>query len=133
MRLWHESLLPLLPRAQLLGQHRECCALRGGSWGRKHAVVDYVFVHPREYLTVYHRRVMAEMESRGYQVNPLWMQPGYRGQVCHPYEADGELLSQLEGRRPVYPEHDSQYLQECVDNLAAKGIQCMVEERRDGI
>lgn len=133
MRLWHESLFPLLPRAQLLGQHRECCALRGGSWGRKHAVVDYVFAHPREYLTVYHRRVMAEMKSRGYQVNPLWMQPGYRGQVCQPYEADGELLSQLERRRPVYPEHDPQYLQECVDNLAAKGIQCMVEERRDGI
>lgn len=29
MRLWHEELIPLLPRKQLLGQHRECCALRG--------------------------------------------------------------------------------------------------------
>ena len=29
MRLWHQDLLPLLPRAQLLGQHRECAALRG--------------------------------------------------------------------------------------------------------
>lgn len=24
MRLWHESLIPYLPRQQLLGQHREC-------------------------------------------------------------------------------------------------------------
>ena len=45
MRLWHESLIPKLPRQQLLGQHRECCALRGGGWGKKHATVNYVFDH----------------------------------------------------------------------------------------
>lgn len=33
MRLWHEVLIPKLPRQQLLGQHRECCALRGKGWG----------------------------------------------------------------------------------------------------
>ena len=32
MRLWHQSLIPHLPRQQLLGQHRECCALRGAGW-----------------------------------------------------------------------------------------------------
>lgn len=32
MRLWHEKIIPLLPRNQLLGQHRECCALRGNGW-----------------------------------------------------------------------------------------------------
>ena len=67
MRLWHEALLPLLPREQLLGQHRECCALRGLSWGKRHAIVDYVFEHPREYLVAYHERVMDEMERRGYR------------------------------------------------------------------
>lgn len=45
MRLWHEELIPLLPRQQLLGQHRECCAMRGNGWGKKHRVVDYVFKH----------------------------------------------------------------------------------------
>lgn len=29
MRLWHEKLIPFLPRQQLLGQHREAAALRG--------------------------------------------------------------------------------------------------------
>ena len=43
MRLWHEDLIGKLPRSQLLGQHRECCALRGNGWGKKHATVDYVF------------------------------------------------------------------------------------------
>lgn len=27
-------MIPLLPRQQLLGQHRECAALRGSGWGR---------------------------------------------------------------------------------------------------
>lgn len=35
MRLWHEALISQLPRPQLLGQHRECCALRGNGWGKK--------------------------------------------------------------------------------------------------
>ena len=32
MRLWHQSLISKLPSKQLLGQHRECCALRGNGW-----------------------------------------------------------------------------------------------------
>ena len=47
MRLWHQALIPHLPRQQLLGQHRECCALRGLGWGKPHATVNYVFDHPR--------------------------------------------------------------------------------------
>ncbi len=35
MRLWHEALIPALPRQQLLGQHREAAALRGLGWGKK--------------------------------------------------------------------------------------------------
>ena len=43
MRLWHEQIIHLLPKNQLLGQHRECCALRGNGWNKKHKTVDYVF------------------------------------------------------------------------------------------
>ena len=72
MRLWHQALIPHLPRAQLLGQHRECCALRGLGWGKKHATVNYVFEHPISMLEDYHQKVMDEMERRGYEVNYLW-------------------------------------------------------------
>lgn len=71
MRLWHQSLIPLLPRQQLLGQHRECCALRGKGWGRKHATVDYVFTYRPDYLVVYHHLVMDEMERRGYKPDKI--------------------------------------------------------------
>ena len=43
MRLWHQDMINKLPRQQLLGQHRDCCALRGNGWGRQYATVNYVF------------------------------------------------------------------------------------------
>ena len=122
MRRWHEALLPLLPRAQLLGQHRECCALRGLSWGKRHAVVDYVFTHEREYLILYHERVMDEMERRGYRVDPHWRDAAYRGKRCAAYAASDPLLRALDARVPVYAEHDGAYLEACVENLRGKGV-----------
>ena len=67
MRLWHEALISQLPRPQLLGQHRECCALRGNGWGRKHATVDYVFTHSPYRLYAYHDLIMEEMVKRGFK------------------------------------------------------------------
>ena len=72
MRLWHEKLIILLPRNQLLGQHRECCALRGKGWGKKHSTVDYVFTYSPYLLYKYHQLVMNEMQSRGYNVASDW-------------------------------------------------------------
>ena len=122
MRLWHEALLPLLPRQQLLGQHRECCALRGLSWGKRHAVVDYVFTHPPEALAVYHARVMEEMRRRGYHAEPCWIDPPYRGKRAEPLTCNQQLLCLYEQRVPVYDEHDDRYYRECLDNLKGKGI-----------
>ena len=72
MRLWHEKLIHLLPKNQLLGQHRECCALRGNGWKKKHKTVDYVFLYSPYYLFIYHSLVMDEMEKRGYKVSAEW-------------------------------------------------------------
>ena len=86
MRLWHEALISQLPRPQLLGQHRECCALRGNGWGRKHATVDYVFTHSPYRLYAYHDLIMEEMAGRGYNVSPEWLDKNYRGKTCPPYQ-----------------------------------------------
>lgn len=124
MRLWHESLLPLLPRQQLLGQHRECAALRGLAWGRKHATVDYVFRHSPARLAAYHLRVIAEMQRRGYRVGDRWLDPLYRGQRCPSRgpECAVECAQLLQSAAPIYPEHDRDYLQACLNNLERKGI-----------
>lgn len=119
MRLWHEDLIKKLPRGQLLGQHRECCALRGKGWNRKHATVDYVFTHPYYKLYQYHSLIMEEMERRGYQPDAAWKEADYRGRSC-------EALANIEAlplTKPIYEEHDEAYLQTCIDNLKKKGIE----------
>lgn len=125
MRLWHQTLIPHLPRAQLLGQHRECAALRGAGWGRPHATVDYVFRHPPYLLYRYHLLVMAEMRARGYRPAEVWNDPAYRGRNLPPYETVETVET---AAAPLYPEHDAAYLRECLDNLAAKGIRIVLEQ-----
>lgn len=130
MRLWHESLIQQLPDNQLRGQHRECCALRGKGWGRPHSTVNYVFDHPRSWLWAYHVKVMKEMANRGFNVDPLWNDPYYRGKHCYRDAVvdDWETAySKLLVLNRVYPEHDNEYLQKCLDNLAKKGIQLEME------
>lgn len=118
MRLWHQTLIPHLPRQQLLGQHRECAALRGNGWGRAHATVNYVFTHSPYLLYAYHRLIMEEMRRRGYRPDPAWDEASHRGKNLAPYRD----LPAVAVTNPIYPEHDAAYLRECLDNLAGKGI-----------
>ncbi|BDD41231.1 hypothetical protein GUT184_14950 [Streptococcus ruminantium] len=118
MRLWHEELINKLPRQQLLGQHRECAALRGAGWGRLHATVNYVFEYSPYKLYQYHCLILAEMEHRGYKPDEKWKNPLYRGKVVSEYEK----LSEEVITHPIYPEHNEEYLEECLDNLKAKNI-----------
>ena len=127
MRLWHEKLIPYLPRQQLLGQHRECCALRGNGWGKPHSVVNYVFKYNRVKLALYHIEVMHEMERRGYNVDQRWYDLEYRGACCpaDSMEDCALWLSECDldiPFRPVYAEHNTEYLIECMENLMFKGI-----------
>jgi len=123
MRLWHQKLIPKLPRQQLLGQHRECAALRGLGWGKKHSTVDYVFKYPVEWLVAYHNVVMMEMDDRGYKVDTSWFRSSYRGKTCdNSWVIDYDILCDATELDIIYPEHDDAYYKECVENLRGKGI-----------
>lgn len=119
MRLWHEQLIPSLPRQQLLGQHRECCALRGNGWNKNHATVNYVFKYSPYKLFQYHELIMQQMQRRGYHPAEIWYNPLYRGLKCQSYDS----LELVPLTQPIYPEHEMDYLQECLENLRAKGIE----------
>ena len=126
MRLWHQELLTKLPRQQLLGQHRECCALRGKGWGKKHSVVNYVFNYNPAYLVAYHQLVMNEMIRRGYNPNAVWKDYQWRGDVLG--REDGwahydTIVDLISSGNIIYPEHNDKYMRECVDNLRLKGIE----------
>ena len=118
MRLWHEQIIHLLPKNQLLGQHRECCALRGNGWNKKHKTVDYVFTYSPYKLFIYHSKIMDEMEKRGYRVSAEWRDKNYRGQKAESYSN----LEETNISSPIYKEHNDEYLLECIENLAGKGI-----------
>jgi len=122
MRLWHEFLISNLPRQQLLGQHRECCALRGNGWGKKHKTVNYVFDYNPHKLFLYHCMIMEEMEIRGYKPNNIWKNRYYRGKKCLPWEKQDILEINYQNLKCVYKEHDMNYLKECLQNLENKGI-----------
>ena len=108
MRLWHEDLIRKLPRQQLLGQHRECCALRGNGWGKRHSTVNYVFDYEPFLLYKYHKLIMDEMTARGYNVSEEWL------------DTD---LKEVKISSPIYKEHNDSYYMECINNLAEKGIE----------
>lgn len=127
MRLWHQKLIPYLDRQRLLGQHRECCALRGRGWGRKHATVDYVFSYDPCLLVAYHYCVMEEMRRRGYHPDKTWENPDWRGnqigEACDWADAEGveELWRNANQMCSIiYPEHNDNYLRECIQLLKEK-------------
>ena len=122
MRLWHQFLIPYLDRQRLLGQHRECCAHRGKGWGKKHATVDYVFKYATERLVAYHFLVMEEMKRRGYNPDPVWMNVNWRGTILREEEnwANYILVFDLCNASRIYPEHNDEYLKECIALLKEK-------------
>lgn len=119
MRLWHEDLISKLPAQQLLGQHRECCALRGRGWGKKHAIVDYIFRHAPYKLYQYHLLIMQEMQNRGYKPSPEWRDPNYRCKTATQHSN----LEEVPLTAPIYPEHNNEYMSECIENLKGKGVE----------
>lgn len=131
MRLWHQQLISKLDRQRLLGQHRECAALRGKGWGKKHSVVDYAFTYDPDYLVAYHYLIMDEMEARGYHPDPAWRKPNWRGAAIGEednwtngsYEKLHEMGQQ---GMMIFAEHNNTYLQECIDILKAKGIEIIM-------
>ena len=129
MRLWHQSMIPYLDRQRLLSQHREACALRGKGWGKKHATVDYVFRHNPACLVAYHYLIMDEMERRGYHPDRTWDDPCWRGSTLGREEgwADADYVEDqycyaTHKGGIIYPEHNDEYIRECIDNLALKGV-----------
>ena len=62
---------------------------------------------------------MEEMEKRGYNVSVEWKDKNYRGKTAEKYDNLKEEITDS----PIYKEHNSEYLDECIENLRNKGIE----------
>lgn len=129
MRLWHQLLIPYLDKNRLLGQHRECCALRGNGWNKPHATVNYVFKYSPALLIGYHIAIIEELEKLNCKIDRSWKEILYRGKNCRPWPEVNDIpintviayLSYLVNE-PIFPEHNQEYLEECIQNLKSKNF-----------
>ena len=69
------------------------------------------------------------MEKRGYKPDPIWRNTFWRGNTLGFDEfwalggtVQSLLLTSNTQGTPIYPEHNDDYLQECLDNLKSKNI-----------
>ena len=103
MRLWHQSLIALLPYNQLIGQHRECCAMRGLGWKKPHFLINYVFKYPRYYLYQYHVLIMDRLEQEFSCVRGPDKYVRLKDQQVKHKRNDETFLSQGRGPSSSYP------------------------------
>lgn len=68
MRLWHTSLIPVLPREQLISQWRELSAIAGAiqkNGTPNHLLVNFVMDYDFDHFISYAKMVRDEMTKRG--------------------------------------------------------------------
>lgn len=106
MRLWHWKLIPVLPRQQLLGQWRECCAIVKNIHDLgipNHILVNPIMDYPITEFFGYCKAVYSEMDRRGYTVMAK------------------DFLDGVSSEGPFFNGwHNDQYLQQCYYNLQEK-------------
>jgi uncharacterized protein (TIGR02328 family) len=72
MRLWHKDLIDSLPRKQLLGQWRECCAIIKNIKEKgtpNHLLVNKIMDYDLKHFYTYGLYVFIETEHRDYKCN----------------------------------------------------------------
>ena len=109
MRLWHYKLTSVLPNSMLVSQWRECIAIKR-QWKKgtlKHRLVSYVQDYGKYLFSNYVRQVTEELMNRN-----IKFQLKYWDEIIE--FCDGNYNCEN------YPEHNDQYLKQCLYNLQEK-------------
>ena len=114
MRLWHKDLISVLPRQQLLGQWRECCAIAHNiatTGTPNHMLVNKVILYPVGHFWKYGHLVWQELESRGYEADFSKFEQYF----SRPYALE------LPDFQDLFKDwHNDRYLIQCYYNLQEK-------------
>ena len=114
MRLWHKDLIPVLPRQQLLGQWRECCAIAKNIHDNgtpNHILVNPIMNYPESMFNSYTNEVYHELQRRGY--SPDWH--------CFQKNRDRDPLDCSSEHQYLFGGwHNDRYLTQCLANLEEK-------------
>ena len=121
MRLWHYKLIPVLPKAMLVSQWRECIAIKR-QWEKgtlKHRLVGYVMDYDKKYFGVYVTTILTEMTIRKIKHQKKYYQEFNEFCGDRIYDFDKTLF---------YPEHNDRYLKQCYYNLQEKYDRGIISE-----
>ena len=126
MRIWHEDLIRLLPRTQLLSQWRELNSIY--KLENKHILINYVYNYKKGNLFNYSVLVIAEMEKRGYKISKWdnfinYFQLNLKEPLNLKNIKESILLEYPKWEfAHTFKEHDSKYYKICLFNLYEKFI-----------
>ena len=71
MRLWHKDLILVLPKHQLIGQWRECCAIAKAiaeNGTPNHILINKIIDYPIDHFYTYCKLIELEMLNRNYKI-----------------------------------------------------------------
>lgn len=115
MRLWHKDLICVLPRQQLIGQWRECCAIAKNihnNGSPNHILVNKIMEYPIEHFLSYANIVIYHMKFRGYNVKEKSVEELRKKLNCNNSNINGDMLFKNW--------HNKRYLEQCYYNLQEK-------------
>lgn len=123
MRLWHYSLIPILPRQQLVAQWRECCAI-ARNWAKNgtpnHILVNKVMNYHSDHFRQYVEILLQEFDNRGYRTTSTARDNFYSNlKIIEANQAKQDLK---EYDRLFDDWHNDIYLRECLYNLEEKAM-----------
>lgn len=110
MRLWHKDLIPVLPRQQLIGQWRECCAIAKAiaeNGTPNHILINKIIDYPIDHFYTYCKLIELEMLNRNYKITSNSIQKIFR----KPWDYINNIFPNW---------HNDRYLQQCLRNLQEK-------------
>lgn len=107
MRLWHHSLLSILPKSQLLAQWRELNSIFAKE--DRHILINYIYDYSKDDLFAYTQLVLREMRERNITVRTVDKMERYFG--------DGPFEKIV---HPFHNHHNDEYFEICFFNLKEK-------------
>ena len=120
MRLWHKDLISVLPKNQLIGQWRECCAIAKAIAKNNtpnHILVNKIMEYPLEHFLRYTELIQIEMNNRGYNADLAkfyrFFGPASEMIPCN-------LLNIVKYSNLFSSLHNDRYLKQCYYNLQEK-------------
>ena len=128
MRLWHKDLICVLPRQQLLGQWRECCAIARSiatDGVTNHILINRLMEYPLEHFVAYSQIVYTEMMNRDYFCSfynfSKWLDSNYEELAANwPAQVTPYELVKIKNGDIFECWHNDRYYWQCYHNLEEK-------------